>query len=576
MSKIVKYSIILLTEIAVFVTMCLCMKQYDLEHETRMAGFTAQSTEEVEEAGWIIQAQAGKAGPPAFTPHAVESTAPEQYLLSWETMVDGEALSIPSEYESRNPFGDIRFDLGSEYTRKEGVFTFRGNNFRDNPVYGRTNYEIGSLVEKWSAQSGALSYKDAVWSGSGWTGQPLIRKWDERTKQHMNMHDWAKNKEDLVEVIYACMDGFIYFLDLETGQETRDRLWLGFTFKGAGALDPRGYPVMYVGAGYDSAKGHARVFILNLLDCSVMREFGNDDPFGLRGTLSYFDSSALVDAETDTLIYPGENGVLYLLHLGTTYHAETGELSMTFDRSVKWRYRGKRTTIEKYWPGMETSAAIYQNYLFIADNGANLICLDLNTLKPVWVQDILDDSNSTPVLSMENGHLYLYVSTSFHLGWRSTTTAVIPVWKIDAETGEVVWKTEFECSTLKGVSGGVQSTIALGQRELKDQIYVTVAMSHGTYGGDIIAMKKEDGSTLWGKQISYTWSSPVCVYDKDGKGEVLYATSEGVLYAVDGLTGNEKSRIRISTGNVEASPAVYENMLVVGTRAGRIYGIGLQ
>ena len=66
---------------------------------------------------------------------------------------------------------------------------------------------------------------------------------------------------------------------------------------------------------------------------------------------------------------------------------------------------------------------------FIADNGGNLMCLDLNTLQLVWVQDILDDSNSTPVLSVEDGHLYLYVSTSFRLGWRSSTTAEVPVWK---------------------------------------------------------------------------------------------------------------------------------------------------
>ena len=72
------------------------------------------------------------------------------------------------------------------------------------------------------------------------------------------MYDWAKEKDDLVEVIYACMDGYVYFLDLETGEATRDPLYLGFTFKGAGALDPRGYPIMYVGAGYDSNEGHCQ------------------------------------------------------------------------------------------------------------------------------------------------------------------------------------------------------------------------------------------------------------------------------------------------------------------------------
>ena len=56
-------------------------------------------------------------------------------------------------------------------------------------------------------------------------------------------------------------------------------------------------------------------FVVNLLDCSIMYEFGANDSYSLRGALSYFDSSAPVDAETDMLIYPGENGILYLIKL---------------------------------------------------------------------------------------------------------------------------------------------------------------------------------------------------------------------------------------------------------------------
>ena len=115
----------------------------------------------------------------------------------------------------------------------------------------------------------------------------------------------------------------------------------------------------------------------------------------------------------------------------------------------------------------------------MSDNGGNLMCLDLNTLQLVWVQDILDDSNSSPVLSVEDGHLYLYISTSFRLGWRSNSTAEVPVWKIDAETGEIIWQKSYECSSEDGVSGGVQSTIAMGKEELSDYIYVTVARTGG-------------------------------------------------------------------------------------------------
>jgi len=365
-------------------------------------------------------------------------------------------------------------------------------------------------------------------------------------------------------------------MDIKTGEYTRDPMNVGFTFKGSGALDPRGYPLMYVGAGYDTDTESARAFIINLLDCSILYTFGNDDPFALRGGLSYFDSSAIVDPETDTLIYPGENGILYLLHLGSSYDEASGSLQLDLDKMVKWRYSSVRTSHEKYWPGMETSAAIYKNYLFITDNGANLFCLDLNTLETVWAQDILDDSNSTPVLSIEDGKLYIYVSTSFHLGWRSNTVATVPIWKIDAETGEIVWQTDYECCSQEGVSGGVQSTIAVGRSDLDDLIFVTVAMSHGEGAGDIVALNKKDGSKVWENQIPYTWSSPVCVYNEDGEGEVIYGASDGRLRCLYGLTGEEKSRLAISDGTIEASPAVYEDYMVVGTRAGSIWGIHLE
>lgn len=390
------------------------------------------------------------------------------------------------------------------------------------------------------------------------------------------MYDWAKEKDDLVEVIYACMDGYVYFLDLETGEATRDPLYLGFTFKGAGALDPRGYPIMYVGAGYDSNEGTARVFVVNLLDCSVMYTFGNNDEFSLRGNLSYFDSSALVDAATDTLIYPGENGILYLIKLNTSYAPEAGTLSVNPDHIVKWRYYGTRTSVGSYWLGMEDSAAIYDGYLFIADNGGNLMCLDLNTLQLVWVQDILDDSNSTPVLSVEGGHLYLYVSTSFRLGWRSSTTAEVPVWKIDAETGEIIWQTSYDCSSEDSVSGGVQSTIAVGKEELSDNIYVTVARTGGQAQGVLACIDKNTGKVNWKHESAYAWSSPVCVYNPDGSGKVLYCNSTGHIYLLDGKTGDVLDCQQISEGVIEASPAVYQSYMVVGTRDCKIWGMELQ
>jgi hypothetical protein len=509
----------------------------------------------------------------AFESHCVDSTKPENLISYTNIEVDGNQLENISDYQ---PDGDIQFNVGEDYTDVDGIVTFRGNSFRDNPTYGYANMTNYKFNGKWSADTGSLASGDTVWTGSGWTGQPLMMKWPKEVKAHMNMTEKAKADDDLVEVIYACMDGNVYFFDLKTGEKTRDPLYLGYTFKGAGALDPRGYPIMYVGAGYNSNEGTARVFVVNLIDCSVMYTFGDNDEFSLRGSLSFFDGSALVDEETDTLIYPGENGILYLIKLNTSYDKATGSLSINPGKIVKWRYYGTRSSTESFWIGMEDSAAVYKGYAFMADNGGNLMCLNLNTLELVWVQDTLDDSNSTPVLEIENGHLYLYVSTSFRLGWRSNDSATIPIWKIDAETGEIIWHTDYECYTDDGVSGGVQSTIACGKNSLSDYIYVTVSKTSDNASGVLACLKKSDGSKAWEDSSSYAWSSPVCVYNEDGTGKVLYCNSTGDVRLLDGKTGELNDTLSISDGVIEASPAVYDNMAVVGTRDCKIWGIELQ
>ena len=508
-----------------------------------------------------------------FQPVCTENTKPSNMIALTGISVDGTELTDESSYK---PDAQISFETGAAYTDLEGVITFRGNNFRDNPSYGTAEMKDNTLNKVWSKTTGALSYNNSSWTGNGWTGQPLLVKWPQETKKQMNMHDWAKEDKELVEVIYASMDGFVYFLDLKTGKATRDALELGYTFKGAGALDPRGYPILYVGAGYDSYNGTAHVFVISLLDGSVMYEFGANDVYSLRGSLSYFDSSALVDAETDTLIYPGENGILYLIRLNTAYNAEAGTLSINPSPVVKWHYYGNRSSTYNYWVGMEDSAAVYKGYLFVADNGGHLMCMNLNTLQLVWVQDILDDSNSTPVLSLEDGHLYLYVSTSFRLGWRSSYSATVPVWKIDAENGEIVWQKDYECYSDDGVSGGVQSTIASGKNELSDYIYVTVARVEDYSTGVLACLNKKTGEVVWEHSSYYAWSSPVCVYDSEGKGNVVYCDSVGNMFLIDGKTGEELHKINLDDSNIEASPAVYDNYVIVGTRGCNICGIELK
>ena len=152
----------------------------------------------------------------------------------------------------------------------------------------------------------------------------------------------------------------------------------------------------------------------------------------------------------------------------------------------------------------------------------------------------------------------------------------MPVFKINAQDGSIVWQTEYECYSVADVSGGVQSTIAPGKEQLDDYIYCTVSRTGDASQGVLACLDKETGSVIWEHESGYAWSSPVCVYNQDGEGNVIYCSSDGNMYLIDGQTGEERYQLRLSDGVIEASPAVYNDMAVVGIRANKIYGIRLR
>ncbi|MBQ9045312.1 MAG: PQQ-like beta-propeller repeat protein [Oscillospiraceae bacterium] len=543
--------------------------------EVRMVLFNAPARSSPEEQRSSAQSQvvAPKEQPVVdLEVKATEETEPENLIREQTIIADGETQK---QYSFDKP---IRFGDSTKYASLPGIITFRGNNYRNGAAYGVADITKNKLSVAWEHDSSALMAPDGeVWTGSGWTGQPLIVTWPKETRKIMNMETWAKQQDELTEVVYATMDGHVYFYELETGKATREPLFLGFTFKGAGALDPRGWPILYVGAGYNGSRGPGRAFAVSLVDGEILYEFGAADAYSHRQGWTMFDGSPLVSPETDQLIYPGESGILYIIKLNTKYDEAKGTLTMDPDEPVRWRYEGVRTG-DKFWVGIEASPVIWNHYLYMADNGGNLMCMDLDTLKLVWVQDTLDDTNCTPVLECEDGHPYIYISTSFHAGWRASenSSCEIPVWKIDALDGSVVWEHSYDCYTVSGVSGGVQGTPACGRNDLADMVFVPVARTgKNASAGVLAALDKRTGKTVWEfKTEMYSWSSPVDVYDSEGHGYILYPTAGGYLYLLDGATGKKLDEIDLG-GNVEASCAVFNNMVVVGHRLQKIYGIKL-
>lgn len=495
---------------------------------------------------------------PSFT----ESSDPANWKIQWSILENKTEVSSFTRTES------ISFGDASTYSTLDGVISFRGDNYRTGATFGTTDVVTQTLTKKWSRKIGSLKGANGNWTGCGWTGQPLIVRWDEATKATLGLYDEKKAKADLVEVIYATLDGNIYFYDLDDGSYTRDPIRVGMSFKGAGSLDPRGYPLMYVGSG-DSTTKPPRMYVISLIDNKVIYEQSGKDSDAYRKWYA-FDSAPLVSKETDTLIWPCESGILYTIKLNTVYDQAAGTISVSPENVVKTRYK----TNTGHKRGVESSAIIVDNYLYCGDNGGMFFCIDLNTMELKWAQNTKDDVNATPVFEWgDDGVGYIYTGTSMEYAKGNCY-----IHKLNANTGEIVWERKFtNVAYNEKVSGGILSSPILGKKgtELEGLIIYPIARTPSTGSGTIVALDTKTGETVW--QITnrnYHWSSPVAIYSNDGKAYFIQCDSAGkaTLYNAKGEVLNY-----ISLGsNIEASPAVFENTLVVGTRGQTVYGINIE
>lgn len=508
------------------------------------------------------ETQAPTEPPVIFAPAMTASSNPENFGLQWE-IVDNE--QVVDSYTRAEP---ISFGEASEYFALPGIATFRGNNYRNNATYGTATVNSAKLTKVWSHGIGRLD----DWGGCAWTGQPLVVQWDEETKSIMNLYKSKKAKENLVEVIYATLDGKVHFYDLDDGIETRAPINVGMNFKGAGAIDPRGYPLLYVGSGLYTYNKSPRMYVISLITGEILYEHGHKETFSERNW-NAFDSSPLVDAETDTLIWPGENGILYTIKLNTQYDKEAGTISVNPDAPVKTSYSSTYSESGRYI-GYESSVSVVDNYLYVSENGGLFQCIDLNTMELVWAQDTKDDSNSSPVFEWgEDGNGYVYTAPSLH--WTAKKNAgSVSMYKLNAQTGEIVWEISRDCVTVKDVSGGVQATPLLGKEgtDIEDLIIYIVARVPKAYDGTMLAINRETGEVVWEiETVNYAWSSPAAFYTDDGKSYIVFVNASGKIRLVEGTTGKVLYALGLDQ-TTEASPVIFNNMMVLGTREG-IYGI---
>lgn len=480
-------------------------------------------------------------------------------LITAKVYVDGDA--VPSYAR----FDEVKMVPSAEYNQIEGVTTFRGSNYRDGGAYGTIPENPSKLSIQWKKRISSLD----GWSGVGWTGQGSAVRWPAELREKMNIVDEKRTKDGLVEVIYAALDGHIYFLDIDDGEITRKAIDIGAPIKGSLTLDPRGYPLLYCGQGIYDVEGvrmKCGTRIWSLFDQSQLFFLNGKDDLALRAWRA-FDCSPIIDAGTDTMFTAGENGVVYSVRLNT----ELTDSAVTVNPEVD-RYIYKQSIDGKV--GSENSVVVYNHYIYFATNAGIIQCVDLNTLEPVWAFFAKDDIDASLTLEVEpSGLVALYAANELDIRGKNGNSQMI---KLNALTGELLWaRDSHDIYQNNDNGGGSFATPAIGKNGLSDLVYFHVARTKESHGM-LYALDKTTGETVWEHdQGSFGWCSPTCVYTPSGKGYVLVGSSNGKLRLFDGLTGKIVASVDLES-NIEGTPFVFEDTIVVGTRGSRIFGIKIQ
>ncbi len=453
-------------------------------------------------------------------------------------------------------------DTNDAYAEVQGIFTFRGNPFRNAPFCGHIDSVPTDINIAWTFVTGFDTVKTSFgqWGGgTGWTGQPLYVEWSDSMMQKFRTEsDSLTENFDSKEIIVSSLCGKLYFINYETGKASRKPIDVMNPIKGTGMIDPALNGNYYIGQGIPR-KRPIGALVVDLFEHKVS-DFFPEDPNAWRNWSAY-DASPLVVG--DFLFRIGENGTVY------KYTREKGKISL----HSTLRYSKKDDSAG----GMESSMAVYKNYGYTTDNHGNILCINLNNLQPVWHYDNHDDTDATPVLELEDGIPYLYSGCEMdRQGYEGISYLV----KLNALTGVRVWEQQIECKKMtlgtKHFDGGMYSTMLLGTGNCSDLIFTNICTNDPPSAGNFCAISKSTGEIVYSKKlIHYAWSSPVAITNDKNEMFVLTFDCVGHAYIIDGKTG-EFLVTKLIGINFESSPIIIGNNVVIGSRGTDIYKLTIR
>jgi outer membrane protein assembly factor BamB len=216
--------------------------------------------------------------------------------------------------------------------------------------------------------------------------------------------------------------------------------------------------------------------------------------------------------------------------------------------------------------------------MYFCDNGGTFMCLDINTLKPVWIYDVGDDTDTTTVIEETPEGVFLYTANEIDKRSQNNSSPTAPcnIRKFNALTGELIWQKDYECYYQFYINGGSLGTPIMGKNDISDLIIFPICFTGSTMDGKLVALDKKTGEEVWARNLAaYSWSSPVAFQANDGKTYAVFCDYNGDLHLFDPRTGKDLDVISLGR-NIESSPAVYNDMIVVGSYTPKIYGVRIK
>ena len=423
-----------------------------------------------------------------------------------------------------------------------GLLTFRGNPTRT--FYGSGPVPLDPRIVWQFPRGNAMCNVSFVgeqainWCGSGWTGQPAIFE-----------------RGDVTWVAFGAYSRDVHFLDADSGERLLPDFETGDIIKGSITIDPDGYPLAYIGSRDD----YYRVLALDRDEPTELWRLWAFDVSPTKWNNDWDGAGLVID---DYLFVGGENSQFHIVKLNRDYGADG---LVTVDPELVFNARGwddELTAAVGSNVSIESSVAISGNTVYFANSGGLIQGWDITDLdRGVEPERVFrywagDDIDATLVIDAEG---MIYAGVEYERG-NARSREVGQIIKLDPTSPDdpLVWGVEER----PRLDSGVWATPGLH----RDLLIVP------TDTGKVLGIDTATGEVRWTKQLpGPTWPSPVIVDDVWIQGDC-----GGWLYAYDvsdtSVEPPELWRMDLKSC-IESTPAVWDGLIVIGTRGGWIFGI---